>query len=105
VDAEGPAAAMVGDAVVATKYGTEKSGDYIRGLAQLEAQRARPLCQLRHEGHRRRLGRALGATSRAPGKMLAAVVTAALAEAALPEEMANQIKVAIARQIRQIGVA
>jgi hypothetical protein len=38
VDEEGLAAAMVGEIEIPTKHGGYKAGEYIRGLAQLEAQ-------------------------------------------------------------------
>ena len=38
VDDEGLAAAMVGEIEIPTKHGGYKAGEYIRGLAQLEAQ-------------------------------------------------------------------
>lgn len=38
VDDEGLAAAMIGEVEIPTKYGGYKAGEYIRGLAQLEAQ-------------------------------------------------------------------
>ena len=38
VDEEGVAAAMVGEIEIPTKYGGYKAGEYIRGLARLEAQ-------------------------------------------------------------------
>jgi hypothetical protein len=105
VDAEGLAAAMVGDTVVATKYGTEKSGEYIRGLAQLEAQERDRCVNFATKAIAAGLAERQVRLAERQGEMLAAVVTAALAEVALPEEMANQVKMAIARQVRQIGVA
>lgn len=59
--------ALIAETWVETEHGSYKAGEYVRGLAQLEAPRARPLRQLRHQGHRRRTKRAHGPSGRAAG--------------------------------------
>jgi hypothetical protein len=96
--------ALVADVWIPTEAGESyKAGEYIRGLAKLEAEERDRCANFATKAIAAGLNERMVRVAEQQGTMLAAMVTAALVEAALPDEMAQRVKMAIARQVRELA--
>jgi hypothetical protein len=96
--------ALVADVWIPTEQGESyKAGEYIRGLAKLEAEERDRCANFATKAIAAGLNERIVRVAEQQGTMLAAIVTAALAEAALPAEMAQRVTTAIARQVRELA--
>jgi len=102
VEEHGFITAMVGESMVATQFNVHKSGEYIRALAKLEAEERDRCANFAAKAIAAGLNERMVRVAERQGEMLAGMVTAALAEAALPPEMAQRVRASIARQVREL---
>lgn len=102
VDDEGLAAALVGEIEVPTKHGGYKAGEYIRGLAQLEAQERDRCAGFATKAVAAGLAERTVRIAERQGHLMVEMVQAALREVDLSPEQASAFKAALARQAREL---
>jgi hypothetical protein len=102
VDDEGLAAAMVGEIEIPTKYGGCKAGEYIRGLAQLEAQERDRCANFATKAVAAGLAERTVRVAERRGRLMVEMVQAALREVDLSPEQVSAFKAALARQAREL---
>ena len=99
--------ALVADVWVQPDHGDAyKAGEYIRGLAQLEAQERDRCANFATKAIAAGLNERMVRVAEQQGQMLAAIVMKALADPdlpPLPPGAAEALKAAIARQVRELG--
>jgi len=105
VDDEGLAAALVGKIEVPTKHGGYKAGEYIRGLAQLEAQERDRCANFASKAVAAGLAARTARVAERQGQLMVEMVQAALREVDLSPEQASAFKAALARQARELMVS
>jgi hypothetical protein len=102
VDDEGLAAAFVGEIEIPTKHGGYKAGEYIRGLAQLEAQERDRCASFATKAVAAGLAERTVRIAERQGQLMVEMVQAALREVDLSPEQASAFKAALARQARDL---
>jgi hypothetical protein len=102
VDDEGLAAAMVGEIEIPTKHGGYKAGEYIRGLAQLEAQERDRCAGFATKAVAAGLAERTVRVAERQGQLMVEMVQAALREVDLSPEQSSAFKAALARQAREL---
>jgi hypothetical protein len=105
VDDEGLAAALVGEVEIPTKYGDYKTGAYIRGLAQLEAQECDRCANFASKAVAAGLAERSVRVAERQGQLMVEMVHAALREVDLSPEQASAFKAARAHQARELMVS
>ena len=102
VDDEGLTAAMIGEVEIPTKYGGYKTGEYIRGLAQLEAQERDRCANFATKAVAAELAERTVRIAERQGQLMVEMVQAALREVDLSPDQASAFKTALARQAREL---
>jgi hypothetical protein len=105
VDSEGLTAAMVGEVEIPTKHGDYKAGEYIRGLAQLEAQERDRCAGFAAKAVAAGLAERTVRIAEQQGQLMVEMVQAALREVDLSPEQASAFKTALGRQVRQLAAS
>jgi hypothetical protein len=95
VDEEGLAAAMVDELEIPTKHGSYKAGEYIRGLAQLEAQERDRCAGFATKAVAAGLAERTVRVAERQGQLMAEMVQAALREVNLSLEQVSAFKVSM----------
>jgi len=102
IDEEGLAAAMVDELEIPTNHGGYKAGEYIRGLAQLEAQERDRCAGFAMKAVAAGLAKRTVRVAERQGQLMVQMVQAALREVDLSPEQASAFKAALARQAREL---
>lgn len=103
VDEYGFEAAMIEEVNVQTEHGSYKAGEYVRALAQLEAQERDRCANSAAKAIAAGLNERMVRLAERQGEMLGAVVMTALSEVSLPADKAAALKASIARRVRELG--
>lgn len=95
--------ALIGETWVKTENGSYKAGEYIRGLARLEAEERDRCASFAAKAIAAGLNERIVRMAERQGEMLSAMVIKALAEANLSEDQATAVKASIGRQVRELS--
>src|SRR5512133_2061963 len=93
---------MVGEIEIPTKHGGYKAGEYIRGLAQLEAQERDRCANFATKAVAAGLAERTVRVAERQGQLMVEMVQTALPEVDLSPEQASALKAALARQAREL---
>lgn len=94
--------ALIAETWIPTEHGDRyKAGEYIRGLAQLEAQERDRCASFSSKAVAAGLAMRQVALAEKQGQLMSEYVSVALKEAGIPTELAASFKMALARQVRQ----
>jgi hypothetical protein len=93
---------MVDELEIPTKHGGYKAGEYIRGLAQLEAQERDRCAGFATKAVAASLAERTVRVAERQGQLMVEMVQAALREIDLSPEQASAFKAALARQAREL---
>ena len=89
---------------IATEKGESyKAGEYVRGLAKLEAEEGDRCANFATKAIAAGLAARQVRLAERQGEILVAIVSSALSEASLPAEAVRQVKAAIARQVPELA--
>jgi hypothetical protein len=103
VDEEGLTAAMIGEIQIPTKHGGYKAGEYIRGVAQLEAQERDRCANFATKAVAAGLAERTVRIAERQGQLMVEMVQAALREVDVSPLRPPAFKAALARQARGLA--